>query len=40
MDKCEAINTPISTSYQLDQDHAGKSVDQSKYWGLIGSFYT
>jgi len=37
MDQCKAINTPISTSCQLDQDCAGKSVDQSKYRGLIGS---
>ena len=35
MDQCKAINTPISTSCQLDQDYAGKSVDQSKYKGLI-----
>ena len=37
MDQCKAINTPISTSCQLEQDCAGKSVDQSKYKGLIGS---
>jgi len=37
MDQCKAINTPISTSCQLDQDSAGKSMDQSKYRGLIGS---
>jgi len=37
MDQCKAISTPISTSCQLDQDCAGKSVDQSKYRGLIGS---
>jgi len=37
MDQCKEINTPISTSCQLDQDFAGKSVDQSKYRGLIGS---
>ncbi|XP_068498306.1 uncharacterized mitochondrial protein AtMg00810-like [Phaseolus vulgaris] len=37
MDQCKAINTPISTSCQLDQDCAGKYVDQSKYRGLIGS---
>jgi len=37
MDKCKAISTSISTSCQLDQDHAEKSVDQSKYRGLIGS---
>ena len=37
MDKCKAISTPISTNCQLDQDHARKSVDQSKYMGLIGS---
>ena len=37
MDQCKAINTPISTSCQLDQDCARKSVDQSKYKGLIGS---
>jgi len=37
MDKCKAINTPIPTSCQLDQDHVGKSVDQSKYKGLIDS---
>ncbi|XP_068466314.1 uncharacterized mitochondrial protein AtMg00810-like [Phaseolus vulgaris] len=36
MDQCKAINTPISTSCQLDQDYAGKSVDQSKYRVLIG----
>ena len=37
MDKCRAINTPILTSCQLDQDHVVKLVDQSKYRGLIGS---
>jgi len=37
MVQCKAINTHISTSCQLDQDCAGKSVDQSKYRGLIGS---
>jgi len=37
MDQLKAINTPISTSCQLDQDYAGKSMDQSKYRGLIGS---
>ena len=36
MDQCKTINTPISTSCQLEQDCAGKSVDQSKYRGLIG----
>jgi len=40
MDKCKAINTPISTSCQLDKDHAGKSVDQSKYKGLMVLYYT
>ena len=37
MNQCKAISTPISTSCQLDQDFAGKSVDQTKYRGLIGS---
>ena len=37
MDQCKAISTPISTSCQLDQDSTGKSVDQTKYRGLIGS---
>ena len=37
MDQCKAINTPISTSCQLDQNYAGKSVDQLKYRGLIVS---
>ena len=37
MNQCKAISTPISTSCQLDQDSAGKSVDQTKYRGLIGS---
>jgi len=36
MDQCKAISTPISTSCKLHQDYAGKSVDQSKYRGLIG----
>jgi len=31
------IRTPISTSCHLDQDPAGKSVDQTKYRGLTGS---
>jgi len=36
MDQCKAINTHISTSCHLDQDLAGKSIDQTKYKGLIG----
>jgi len=37
MDQCKPINTPISTSCHLDQDPAGKPVDQTKYTGLISS---
>ena len=37
MDKCKAINTPISSNYHLDQDSVGKLVDQIKYRGLICS---
>jgi len=37
MDQCKAINTPISTSFHLDEDPVEKSIDQTKYRGLIGS---
>ena len=37
MDQCKAFNILISTSCHLDQDCAGKLVDQTKYRGLIGS---
>ena len=29
--------TPISTSIKLDKDEKGKSIDQTKYRGMIGS---
>ena len=29
--------TPMSTSIKLDKDENGKSIDQTKYWGMIGS---
>ena len=29
--------TPMSTSIKLDKDEKGKSIDQTKYWGMIGS---
>jgi len=36
-EKCKPVNTHMSTSYHFDQDMSGKSVDQTKYRGLIGS---
>ena len=31
------VGTPMSTSIKLDKDEKGKSIDQTKYWGMIGS---
>ena len=37
MDKAKAVATPISTSCYLDKDEGGKSVEITKYRGIIGS---
>jgi len=37
MDKCKEAATPISTSFYLDLDEKGVSIDQTTYRGLIGS---
>ncbi|KAI0508036.1 hypothetical protein KFK09_014170 [Dendrobium nobile] len=37
MDKAKPINTPMTSSAPLDKDPSGKSVDQKKYRGMIGS---
>jgi len=37
MDKCKPINTPFSTSCNLDQDEVGIPVDETKHRGIIGS---
>lgn len=36
MDKSKAIDTPMATSCNLDNDKGGKPVDESKYRGMIG----
>ena len=35
MEKCKEATTPMSISYYMDGDAAGKAVDQDKYRGLI-----
>jgi len=37
MDSAKPMNTPMSSTIQLDKDPSGKSVDQKKYRGMIGS---
>lgn len=37
MDDAKGIGTPMSASLKLDQDLEGKSIDQKKYRGMIGS---
>jgi len=37
MESCKETNTPMPLSCYMDADAAGKSVDQTKYRGLIGS---
>ncbi|XP_052627014.1 uncharacterized mitochondrial protein AtMg00810-like [Lactuca sativa] len=37
MENASSAKTPISTSYKLDSDLDGKSVDQKYYKGMIGS---
>jgi hypothetical protein len=37
MQNAKEISTPMSTSCYLDKDEGGKSVDESKYRGMIGS---
>ena len=38
MESCKEASTPMPSSFYMDADSAGKSVDQTKYRGLIGSF--
>jgi len=37
MESCKKASTPMPSSCYMDADAAGKSVDQTKYRGLIGS---
>ena len=37
MEKCKETSTPMATSTYLDLDEKGKSVDESRYRGMIGS---
>jgi len=37
MESCKEASTPMPSSCYMDVDFAGKSVDQTKYRGLIGS---
>jgi len=37
MESCKEASTPMPSSCYMDDDTAGKSVDQTKYRGLIGS---
>jgi len=37
MEKCKEASTPMATSTYLDLDEKGKSVDESRYRGMIGS---
>ena len=37
MEKCKEASTPMATSTYLDLDEKGKSVDELKYRGMIGS---
>jgi len=37
MDSAKPMNTPMSSTIQLDKDPSGKSVDQKRYRGMIGS---
>ncbi|XP_028220281.1 uncharacterized protein LOC114401906 [Glycine soja] len=37
MEKCKEALTPMGTSTYLDLDEIGKSVDESRYRGMIGS---
>ncbi|XP_068498506.1 uncharacterized mitochondrial protein AtMg00810-like [Phaseolus vulgaris] len=37
MENCKEAFTPMSTSYYMDADLAGTTVDQTKFRGLIGS---
>ena len=38
MEKCKEATTPMTTSTYHDLDEKGKSVDESRYRGMIGSF--
>ncbi|XP_070041488.1 secreted RxLR effector protein 161-like [Nicotiana tomentosiformis] len=37
MSNAKSIGTPMSPSTRLDRDEHGKSVDKTKYHGMIGS---
>ena len=37
MQNCKEAATPMATSTYLDKDEIGKSIDESKYRGMIGS---
>ena len=37
MEKCKEASTPMTTLTYIDLDEKGKSVDESRYRGMIGS---
>lgn len=37
MDECKAMTTPMGSGTYVDQDESGKSIDITKYQGMIGS---
>ena len=37
MENCKEAYTPMATSTYLDLDEKGKSMDESRYRGMIGS---
>jgi len=39
MEKCKEASTPMATSTYHDLDEKGKSVDESRYRGMIGSLF-
>ena len=39
MENCKEASTPMPSSCYMDADAAGKSIDQTKYRGLIGSLF-
>ena len=38
LENAKSIRTPMSSTIKLDKDESGKTVDITKYRGMIGSF--
>ena len=37
MEEAKTMKTPMSSSFKLDKDEKGKSIDSTMYKGMIGS---